>query len=263
MINNEVYRRAKEAWDDEKTWKSATNAAVKELEKLLDQQGKSDEEIGAEIVDLISSTIEPYSTEEFSALNIKIEHSILYETTFISWNDLIKTDSGPYAYQRCTGVIGGDYNCWFEYGTEYLTQYPDYSLYRVVNGVETLITKINGQSLYSLQKIRIGTGLIDFFKDAKKYREFHDKFGAEDGRMIWEDPRAGDRNQGETLSYKIIADNSPYKRGGLGHSNTWEGFINADVGGDRRMDYIPDSVYNTLWFKQNPWFTPIITFILL
>lgn len=268
MLNNEIYRRAKEVWQDEKTWASATKFAANQLEKLLNQPNKSEEEIGADIANLIASTIEPYSTQEYGSLNIKIEHSIMFETTFISWNHLIQTDSGPYITSNCVFEFDPvlNYNvqiCTGSIGKEYLTQYPDYSLYRVVNGVETLITKIKGESLYSLQEIRIGTGLLDFFKDAKKYKEFYDEFGVEQNRLVWEDPKAGDRNQGETLSYKIVADNSAYKIGDLGHSNSWEGFVDADTDGDRKMDYIPTSVYSTIWVRQNPWFVPIITSTLL
>lgn len=256
LLKKETYRRAKEAWDDEETWARAAEWAGEELDKHLNAESKTDLEKGADIANMIAATVEPYSASEYGPLGVKIEHSIMFETTFISWNDLIKTDECEYFYWKriCEGN-----ECWNEWtaGQDYLVQVPDYSVYRVVNGVDTLVTKIKGIKKITKNRLTIDAndfGWKDTLSDLRKYKKAHDDFysafDAESNRIVFMDFKAGARSQGETLSYKIIADNGSYKGRYCGHSNRWEAFVNADSDADRKMDYIPADVYGSIWIRQ-------------
>lgn len=275
MLSDEIYRQLYEDKNREKTWRGLLNWVGSSLQDLINDPNITDEEKGLEILNLIASTIEPYSaSENNSGLNLKLEHSVIYDTTFLSWEDLVKTDSCKEGYFK---RVCDDFSCYstWTYRRDILTQVPDYHIYRVVDGRSELITTIKGlKHLKRGRTISFSSnqyGQYDWkniFREtsedlAKEFliRKFQDYFSDETApnRRAFTDLMSVNRNKGESVSYKIVANNGAYKGHSCGHNNTWTTTVVADSDGDLRMDFIPEEVYDGLFTRLNPWFVPAIS----
>lgn len=262
-----AYIKARQALLDEKNLKIIITKAAEKLQEIINRPDLTDEEKGEEAVKIIVATLEPYEYMVSDALNTSIKHSIEYGATFISWDD--KT-----AFTQCWGwylnveVIDCDAPCdpfvyTWEYRADYLTQVPDYSVYRIINGNQKLLAKVKGYK--HIKQNTFGLSLDDGWTDLASnafdfYRDIPEAT-IEEGRRFWIDLHSDVRNKGETLSYRVVANLEPYKANSCGSNDMFSSTISADADGDGKMDYIPTNEYDKYFGKYYGWLIPTIALL--
>jgi hypothetical protein len=80
-------------------------------------------------------------------------------------------------------------------------------------------------------------------------------------RVFWYDYFSDYRNKGQTLSYKVVADDSAYKFGKCGSINRYESISIGDINGDGKLDFIPNSEYAKYFGRHYGWLIPIISLL--
>jgi hypothetical protein len=265
-----LYVKARQKLLDEKNILVVAEWLGEELQDILNRTDLTDKEKGEEVVKVILSTLEPYEFVKSDTLGISLKHSIEYGATYISWED--KT-----AYDTCWGwyvsVVYYDecdnYGCEtkkkyeYEYIKEYLTQVPDYYIYRIVDGEQVLVTKIKGYKNVDTKSYSLSSedGWTDLLSSAYDYYQDIPEAALEEGRLSWLDLHSDVRSAGETLSYRVVANLKPYKAGSCGSSTKYSSTISADADGDGKMDFIPTSAYQKYFGKYYGWMIPVLSMI--
>jgi len=265
-----AYEKARQALLDKKNLKIIIRKLAEGLQELINNPNMTNEEKGEEVARMIAASLEPYEYVVSDQLNTSIKHSIEYGTTFLTWDD--KTE-----FSKCYGLYvksvmktvcdyWGCHDEWvdvYEYRDEYLTQVPDYYIYRIVDGEQKLISKIKGYKNVSFKTYGLSPedGWSGLAKNAFDYFRNTPEANVEEGRLFWFDLHADIRNMGETLSYRVEADLKPYRGVDCGSKNKYASTIVADSDGDGKMDYIPESAYQKYFGKYYGWLVPVITLL--
>ena len=259
-----VYQKLRQTLNDEKKLPVIVGKAVEGLQAILDDDSKTDETKADEVAALIDSMLAPYESEPTGQLNLTLRHALDTGVTRLTWDRAIEVDDcSVYVLTAmyCEDDYGFYYQCGYDYvyQEKYVYKQPDYYIYREVNGQEKLVTKLVGD-----QQISSNT-LFDTsnpWKTAKGiYNFYNNNIDVDDSRAFFYDLNADVRNAGDTLSYRIVADNNAQQAGDCGTSEIKTSIVTADADGDGRMDYIPDAEYQALFGKYYGWLVPVITIL--
>ncbi len=258
-----LYQKARDKLMDKKTLTKIYTFIGKELEKLLNDPNKTDEQKADEIVELIIASIEPYEVQEIGDLKMSLKHSIEYGATLLSWD--IKTVQFPCSAWHLSCTWEEDYNgfqfqnCEYTSIKDYVTRQPAHKIYRVTGGKEKFVTKIDGATSVKRRSYALSTdfGWSDLYNQVKQYQDF-ENLGISEGRGAFLDHHSDVRDSDQTLSYRIEADINKYGDD-CGPARHWESNITADGDGDGKMDFIPDHEYSKLFGKYYGWMIPVIT----
>lgn len=262
LIQDLAYREIRQKLNDEKLIPTIVAELAKKIEKILSDSAKTDAIKSEEIVTLIESSLGKYESAAQGDLAISLKHSIDYGVTKVIWDKKVETD-------RCEGGAAG-FVCYERYQgqctnsswtvtkwTDYVQKVPDYYLYRVVDGQDTLLTKLAGRQEIHRESLDFSANPFSSLWSIIRYDDTY-SFDVDGSKAIWYDFNSDYRNKGQTLSYKVVADNGPYKFGDCGTSERYETAATADSNGDGKMDFIPDSEYQ----KRNAWLVPVIALLL-
>lgn len=256
MITTAIYREIRQKLNDEKFIRVILAKLQDELNKIFDDPSKTNEQKGIEIMKLIESTLSQYKSTKIGALNVMLEHSIEYGVTRITWDDKVAIDTCKEWYLQTVCEGGTCRTTWVE-TTLFIRKTPDYSVYRILGGKETLLTKLKGYRDISGKTFSVSSNVWGTLKSAYKY--FNYEMNIEPGRGVWFDYNSDYRNKGQTLSYKIVSDDVPYGLGGsctTDHSYT--SIAHQDINGDGKADYIPETEYAKYFGKYYGWLIPTI-----
>jgi hypothetical protein len=264
-----LYITARQKLTDEKTIAVIVSKAAEKLEEIVNRNDLTRDEKGEEVVKVIVSTLEPYEFITSDALGISLKHSIEYGASFLSWNNRTK-------FTKCKGLyvktiireVCDMYGCHDEqyyipeYRDEYVTQVPDYYIYRVVDGQQKLLTKIKGYANLKFNTFGLSSddGWTDLVVNAFNYYRNIPEATVEEDRLFWLDLHSDVRSLGESLSYKVVADLKPYKIKDCGSNDQFSSTISADADGDGKMDFIPSRAYDKYFGKYYGWLVPVIAF---
>jgi len=256
-----IYQELRQTLNDEKRLSVIVEKATEALLAVLNDNSKTDETKADEIAVLIDSMLASYESAPTGQLNLTFKHALEMGVTRLTWDRMIEVDncSGYSVTTYCDFDSNGVYGCYNSYvWTEtYVYKQPDYYIYRIVNGQERLITRLVG-----LRQVQSNT-IFDTsspWKTAKGvYNLYNHDTGIDESRAFFYDLNADVRNVGDTLAYKVVADNNPQQARKCGTSEVWRSTATADIDGDGKMDYIPDSEYQALFGKYYGWFIPVIT----
>jgi hypothetical protein len=271
LIQERIYQELKQRLYDEKTIAIIVSRLAQELEKILNDPNKTDAQKGEDIIMLINASMEDYKSTPEGNLNLEFKHSIEYGVTRLTWDKKIETDTCKtyYAEMTCTDWYGS--LCWgWEdgcscsysgyYKTEYVKKEPDYYIYRIINNQETLITKLLGNRQIKTKTISFSE---DIWDTAKSIYDFTQdvEFDVGNDKAFFYDMNSDYRNVGDSFSYKVVTDNSPYKYGNCGSSESYVTISSPDSDANGRMDFIPDSEYAKYFGKYYGWLIPVITML--
>jgi len=268
LIDDYIQQEIRKQLNDEKLIPNIVNLVGSQLKNILNDKRKTDKEKGVELIRFIESTLSKYKSPKTGSLNVQLEHSIEHGVTRITWDSQNKTEScwqASVTYQDCRGV---DWRrgeacptVTVEGGWLYIRQIPDYYIYRIVDNNEQLISKIKGRKTTS--SISLSTGDNIFENITSAYNSYNYDMGIENGRGVWFDFKSDYRNVGDTLSYKVISDLSPYAidedwlfNTVCGSQSKLTTVVNQDVDSDGRVDYLPNSAYDEIFGKYYGWLVP-------
>lgn len=243
------------------------------LRAIIDDPAKTPVQKLDELLQLTDNSLEPTKSAPSGTLNVTLQHSIELGVTRLEWDDKARSgsQSGGMVTTNCVGwttsmsCTGGG-----SFSTCYYRSQPQYFIYRVVNGQETLITKLPGslvssgdfsivlpdslfQSAWSIAKDYYTLELSGKYPDVKP------------GRAFFYDFQPDLREPGTTLSYKIISSDDFLVNPnvcGARTGKTYTTTIVADGNGDSRMDYLPAADYAKYVGKYTSWLPGVLGTIL-
>lgn len=236
------------------------------------------------LIQFTDSSFEVHTSAPSGLLNVTLKHSIELGVTRLEWDDKVR-DGTQNTYRATGNCIGTttSMNCSWggAYSRCYYRSQPDYYIYRIVNGQETLITALGG-SMYSSPSsgFQVNAKLWNSAWNAAKYyytEVLHGTYpDAVPGRAFFYDFQAELRPPGSTLSYRVdtfddwlfpVYDSNGDGIGdsvacgaATGRRNTTT--VTADVNGDGRMDYLTDADYSKYFGKYSGWLPGVIDLIL-
>lgn len=235
------------------------------LASILNNPATSDQQKADDIFTTIDNSLEPYQSTPTGSLNLSLRHTIEYGATRLEWNRKTKYDScnGALCQTSCD-IYAGEMICSYycTYWTDYVTREPDYFLYRNVSGVEKLIVKLPGSRIVQRNSFGIGPDIGTDILNAYRYYERIPKFPIQNGQAMWYDIHADYRNKGETLTYRVVANDLSTKYGNCGNSHNYSTVVTADADGDGLMDYIPADAYAKYFGKYYGWLIPLLSNVL-
>jgi hypothetical protein len=236
------------------------------------------------LIQFTDSSFEAHTSSPSGLLNVTLKHSIELGVTRLEWDDKVRdgTQSQYRATGNCTGTTTSMSCSWGgAYSRCYYRSQPDYYIYRIVNGQETLITALGG-SMYSspYSGFQINKKLWNSAWDAAKYYYTQVLQGAYPdavpGRAFFYDFQAELRPPGSTLSYRVdtfddwlfpVFDSDGDRIGdsvacgaATGRRNTTT--VTADANGDGRMDYLTDADYSKYFGKYSGWLPAVLGTVL-
>lgn len=239
------------------------------LRAIIDDPAKPPLQKYDELLQLTDNSLEPTKSPASGVLNVTLQHSIELGVTRLEWDDKARTgsQSGGQVTTNCVGWTG-QMSCTesASYSTCFYRSQPEYYIYRVVNGQETLITRIQG-SLVSSGDVGItfNDSLFQSAWSAAKYYytvQLSGKYpDVKPGRAFFYDFQADLREPGTTLSYKVISSDdffvSPYVCGAR-TGKTYTATVVSDGNGDGRMDYLPAADYAKYAGKYTSWLPAVL-----
>lgn len=257
------FQEVKQALNDEKLIPTIVSKLAEELQKILSDATLTEPEKKEAIFGVVTQSLENYSSVSAGELNLMLKHSIEYGATRFVWDKKTEVDTcdGGTFYWSCRNLSCSEGEWAYHSWTDYVYKVPDYYLYRVINGQSTLLTKLKGSRSVTRNTLVIGESAWDSVKSAYNYYNAQNPYDVDSTQAAWVDLNSDYRNIGDALSYKVVADNSPYKLGDCGSSETYTSLAFLDADGDGKVDFIPQSVYDELWMKNNAWFIPVITLL--
>jgi hypothetical protein len=232
------------------------------------------------LIQFTDSSFETNGSAPSGLLNVTLKHSIELGVTRLEWDDKVR--DGSQSEYRATGECSGtttSMNCRWggRYSRCYYRSQPDYYIYRIVNGEQTLITALRG-SMYSSPNsgFQFNAKLWDLAWNAAKYYYTDVLHGTYPnpvpGRAFFYDFQAELRPPGSTLSYRVdtfddwlfpVFDSDGDGFGdavacgaATGRLNTTT--VTADANGDGRMDYLTAADYSRYWGKYMGWLPGVI-----
>ncbi len=237
---------------------------VDELNKILNDRSKSEEEKALDISEIIESTLSLYESQMKGSHRMKIQHSIGLGVTRLTWDQKEEVDSCQGGGIQCTGTFGdsfggSSYRCNYTYWTDYVLKIPDYYIYKIVNGESKLLRKYKGFSSVSRNRISVSSNdpWASLAEGLYAYDKF-DKVQISQGRRYFDDMFSNLYDKGDSIAYKIVSDNSPYKGKYCGSSERITSSVALDSNGDYFVDFIPKKEYAKFRKEFYPWLVPII-----
>jgi hypothetical protein len=268
-----AYNRARaETWmylNDEKTYRKLATIFFKELEEILDDDSLTPIEKGNILIgraEIDMGTTYSLPTGQLNGLG---QYSIKYDVAKLEWDKKIHIHDCPGAavQQQCDWVGMGAEKQWVcqtvvNVWIDYIRQTPSVEIYRVVDGMETLITELSGNLEVQRESLSFSA---DIWKTVKSIYNFEeDPLKTAASKAIFYDFSADLREPGQSLSYRIYADRAPYRLGSehCGSSENFESNIAFDSNGDSKIDFIPDSKYSDMLGKMYAFMVPVNALIL-
>ncbi len=266
LVKDKAYQELYKKLSDERQVAELVKKLAEKLEKELNDDAKTNEEKSVAVLQIIEESMEPYKSTPKGEINLSLQHSISSGVTRIEWDKMIEVDvcKSRYIGLECSYDQYGIQQCsyTFKYKDEYVTKIPDYYIYKIVNGNTSLITKINGVRSVSANSISIGSN-IDGFKLLKEFYDFkkYDIPNINTDKAFVYDPWSDIKNQGDTVSYRVLTDNAPYRYGDCGTSESYSVTAAFDTNGDGHADFIPDSVYDSYRAQAFSWMVPVLNLL--
>ncbi len=266
QIENILLQNTYQKLADEKYIAKLVIRLAEKLKEVINDESKTDRKKKEDILRIIDQSMSSHASSPNGDLNLAFKHSIEYGVTRLQWDHNIVVDS-------CEGVFCGfvcetwtpengctTYSWQCEYWTDYIKRVPDFYIYRQVDGVESLITKLKG-SKFSQRHVNLSISSNVFNSIKSIYEYYTDNFEIDvpDGKAFWYDFNSDYRNVGESLSYRVVADNTPYLSDTCNTRVTKQSTSSVDSDGDGKADFIPQSEYDALFGKYYGWLVPVIT----
>lgn len=218
---------------------SEGNNITDELNRLVNDSSKDEQQKMQEIMALIESTFVKESAPSGS-LNVTLNHSMKLNLTRVSWDEKAITDECEgYSWQVYYDMYGNAYTT-ISYYTDFLYQYPDYYIYKVVNNEKRLLQKIQGRRVikrsntFDFNSNKISESIINGIGQLFQQAELK---SISNGRIFYDDMYSS-LYKGKNVYYEVVADLSPYKGQSCGSNATLTSIANYDQNGD----YIPDFI---------------------
>lgn len=256
LIATAIYKEIRQKLNDEKFITVVMERLQNELNKIFSDPSKTNEQKGIDIMKLIEGTLSQYKSTKTGNLNVMLEHSVEYGVTRVTWDDKVAIDKCKewvtqyYCDTRGCTLTGYE-------TTIFVRKTPDYYVYRILGGKETLLTKLEGHADESEQTLSVSGNVWGTVKSAYKY--FNYEMNIDQGRSVWFDFNSDYRNKGQTLSYKIVSDDAPYGLGGTCTTkHNYISIAHQDTNGDGKADYIPETEYAKYFGKYYGWLVPTI-----
>lgn len=234
-----------------------------DLNKIIDDPSKTDVQKEDDLLQVTDASLEPTISARSGVLNVTMQHSIELGVTRIEWDDKVRLGScsGGGVATSCSSTAGvWSCNASGNYSTVYYKSQPDYAIYRIVNGQETVITRIkgalqnSGSPALSLTDNLWKTG----WSFAKAYYSSLNKPYRDvvPGRAFFYDFNADMHEPGQTLQYKVVTHDDwllPPSVCGAGTGGTTTTTVTADGDGNGRMDYLTNADYAKFFKKYYSW----------
>lgn len=262
LLGNYIYQEARKWVADGKYLKPLLEKGLSELAAILNDDSKTAQQKGQDIVALVEKSMTPYESATAGSLNMSFAHSIQYGVTRLSWDKKIEVDkcSGAKLVYECLEWDGGSClsgGTYMVYWVDYVRKVPDYYIYRVVNGQETLLTKLDGSQDVHRESMTFSN---DVFAAIKGIYHYKDDFSfPSDDKAFWYDFNSEYRKPGETLAYRVVADNLRQKYGNCGSSERDETVASADADGNGYMDFVPMAEYSK--YRVGGWLVPVLSIL--
>jgi hypothetical protein len=272
--------KAAEWWDEfedfaQEKWEKDSDQLISDgLEKLVDFINSefadaTEEEKGKEIFNHINASMLSPASSPAGDLNASLEYSDDYKAMRITWDRKGRTFecvNEIWTVNMINWLWGGSYTR----ETYYYRQEASYELYRVVDGVETSITTIDGRLQESRTSYSIGYAQDSGFdprllQNLKSYYADTQKaFNIPSDRLFYIDLKPDFRHKDSTLSYKVRAElHDNLKSICNEHRKEYFSTIAADENADGLPDFLPDFVPRHTLEANAEKVLPIITEFLL
>lgn len=255
-------------WLKDKINQGLENSAnVNKFDGILKDPGKSDEEKILEISKIIDSTFSEYSSQQSGSHNLRLQHSIELGVTRLTWDRKEEEEECKGLQLYCSYAMDRNGSqCGLKSWTNYVHKIPDYRIYKVVNGQKKLIKSYGGMKIIRRNSTNISLSEFDpWYKYAKNiydYNKFDVPSVAQD-RLFFDDMYSDLYEKGDSISYRVVSDNSAYRFGKCGSSEHYTSDVVLDANGDYMADFIPRKEYDALFAQNNAWLVPVITLLLL
>lgn len=239
---------------------------VKELNRIFDDPSMPVDEKKNAILLLINNTLEDHASAPAGQLNVVMRHSVEHGVTKLEWDAKVHVDECEGAVVRtvCNDPLNpGSCQTYIDYFVEYVRREPNYRIYRILNGQETLLTTMWGQKTVRKDTYSFGSSIWKNVREAVDLA-FGDDFAypSSPDRVFFYDFSADYREKGTSLAYRIVSSDAFQKHGNCGTVHNYESTVVADADGDGLMDYIPRATYQKYFSKYYGWLTPVITSVL-
>lgn len=248
----------------------------KQLDKILNKNMSETEKSETVYKDILHN-LSKESIVDVNSRNLKLQHSLDYGATVLSIDNITKNESfntKKWQIIRECDFYGECYTTgYYRHTKNYLTQIPEYKIYRVVNNKDYLITTISHSN--SVKSSSIGFTYGDSAKDFIKnnYSSIYDiiknndKYIIPKNKVFITDFNSQLRNNNTTLSYKVVVRYVQFRKGNVtkGSSQSITYNIDADENADGRIDFIHKEDYDKIeskYFVENGGLIPIISLLL-
>jgi len=242
-----------------------TKYVTRELKKIEADESKSDEEKALEIAELIEYSFGDYTSQKSGSHNLTLQHSMDLGVTRLTWDRKEEVDSCDGLMLDCGYSIdkNGWQNCSLIKWTDYVYKIPDYHIYKLINGEKKHIKTYRGIQLISQKSYNFSLD-NPWYKNLKEIYDYKtdDYPGVAEDKIIFDDMYSDLYDKGDSVSYRVVSDNTPYQLGKCGSSERYTSDVALDANGDYMADFIPKKEYDALFAKNNAWLIPVITLLL-
>lgn len=254
-------QKARQALNDQKNIHALITLIASQLQNILNDTTKTDAQKSNDVIELIENSIgAQYQSSPAGSINLTFTHSIEYGVTRLTWSQkTAHTTCDVYYYRFVCDDFGENCHNELFYTKEYWTRVPTYSIYRVIDGQQELLTRLEGYQETTNNTFQLNS---DIWKDIKNAIDFYRHIptgGVSDGQAVWYDFNSDYHNAGHTLSYKVAADNP--QLGQCAGSEHYESTAFVDSDGDGRADFIPSDEYAKLFGKYYGWLVPTLSIV--
>jgi hypothetical protein len=252
-----LYGELKQALYDEKDLRVLVKRLQSLVERITNDNSRSESEKVDELIALINASFEKFSSKAQGELGIVLKHAPEFGVTRIEWDRKIEVDECKGFYFKCK-IENGKSSCWTVYFVDYVTKVPDYYIYRVVDGQDKHLATLRGTQSISRSSTKLETSwstVWDLYKTATE------DFELDNSKAFWFDYDSDMRTLDTRVEYKVVADNSPYQDGNCGTSERYQSVATLDGDGDGYADFIPTSVYAKYFGKYYGWLIPSVMLV--
>jgi len=201
-------------------------------------------ERGVEYIELLEIDFGTTFSPEYGDLSLKGQASEYYNASKLIWNEEVYIGECPglSTTLNCK-LIDEETVCTQEVNTwiDYIRQAPQYSIYRIIDNNEELLTVIKGRQDISRQQISWGGNIWETINDIYHFES--DPLKPISGEAYIYDFVPNYRPKGSTLEYKIVADLSVTKKNDCGSSKISSSKIPFDTNGDYKTDFLPPTSF--------------------
>lgn len=250
LLEDAVYARLKSEIYDAKRLAVNVDKLLSLVDKIVNDPSATEEEKSAALIRALDNALIEAPSAPTGSLAIVMKHAPEYGVVRLEWDRMVEVD-------ECKGgmYMTRDGVTWWEAWIDYVTKVPDYYIYRVVDGQEALLATLRGSQIISRESVTI-TKWADLWD---LYKMLTTEFSVDQSKAFWFDYDADMRTGGTTLSYKVIADNSAYKYGRCGTSESYVSTAVFDGDGDGYADFVPKREYAVYFGKYYGWLVPVVS----